>query len=69
MKRDVVEKPVIRKNQIVEVVANRGALTITMKAQALESGAVKALIRMRNLDSKREFNAQVIDETRANVVF
>jgi flagella basal body P-ring formation protein FlgA len=68
-KRDVVEKPVIRKNQIVDVTAKRGALSISMKAQALENGAAKALIRMRNLDSKREFNAQVIDETRAIVLF
>lgn len=69
MKRDVAEKPVIRKNQIVEAVVRRRALSITMKAQALENGAPKALIRMRNLDSKREFNAQVVNETQVNVVF
>lgn len=69
MKRDVVGKPVIRKNQIVEAVIRRGALSITVKAQALENGAPKALIRMRNLDSKREFNAQVLNESQVNVVF
>ena len=68
-KRQVTEKPIIRKNQIVEVTANRGAIAINMKAQALENGAAKALIKMRNLDSRREFNAQVVDETHVNVLF
>lgn len=68
-KRDVMEKPVIRKNQIVEVVASRGTIAISMKAQALESGAARALIKMRNLDSRREFNAQVVDETHVHVIF
>lgn len=68
-KRDVVERPLIRKNQIVEVSAQRGALSITMKAQALESGGANALIRVRNIDSRKEFNAQVIDAHRVQVVF
>jgi flagella basal body P-ring formation protein FlgA len=68
-RRDVIAKPVIRKNQIVEAVANRGAIAITMKAQALENGTAKALIKMRNLDSRKEFTAQVLDESHVSVLF
>lgn len=68
-KRDVVEKPLVRKNQIVEVVANRRAIAISMKAQALENGAARAVIKMRNLDSHKEFNAQVVDENHVHVIF
>jgi flagella basal body P-ring formation protein FlgA len=69
MKRDVIEKPVIRKNQIVDAVINKGALSISTKAQALENGAPNALVRMRNLDSSKEFSAQVVNETQVNVLF
>jgi flagella basal body P-ring formation protein FlgA len=68
-KRDIVERPLIRKNQIVDVVAQHGALVINMKAQALENGSANALIKMRNLDSRKEFNAQVLDENRVRVQF
>jgi flagella basal body P-ring formation protein FlgA len=68
-KHDVTERPLIRKNQIVEAVAHRGALAISMKAQALENGVASALIKMRNLESQKIFSAQVLDENRVEVQF
>lgn len=68
-RKDIIEQPLIRKNQIVEVTARKGAMTITMKAQALENGAMNDLIRVRNLESRKEFNAQVIDAHRVQVSF
>ncbi len=68
-RKDIVSQPLIRKNQIVEVTARKGAMTITMKAQALENGGLHDLIRVRNLESRKEFNAQVIDAHRVQVFF
>jgi flagella basal body P-ring formation protein FlgA len=68
-KRDIVERPLVRKNQVVEVVASRSGMVVSMKAQALQNGAQGALIKMLNMDSRREFNAQVIDENRVEVHF
>jgi flagella basal body P-ring formation protein FlgA len=68
-KRDICERPVIRKNQVVEVVANRGGMLVSMKAQALQNGGTGALIKMLNIESRREFNAQVLDENRVEVHF
>lgn len=68
-KHDVTERPLIHKNQIVDAVAHRGALAISMKAQALQNGGANALIRLRNLDSQKVFNATVLDENRVEVQF
>jgi flagella basal body P-ring formation protein FlgA len=68
-RRDVVDRPVVRKGQVVEVVAQEGLLAVTMKALALESGAVGDLIKLRNLDSRKEFSAQVLHESKVQVHF
>ncbi len=69
MKRDIIERPVIRKGQVVEVVASQGLLAVSMKAQALESGIANALIKMRNLESRKEFTAQILNEGQVRVHF
>lgn len=68
-RRDVAGRPVIRKGQIVEVVAQQGLLAISMKALALESGAAGDLIKLRNLESRREINAQILNENQVQVHF
>lgn len=68
-RRDISERPIVRKDQVVEVVAATGALAIHMKAQALEDGAASAVIKLRNLDSRKDFNAQVINENQVRVAF
>jgi flagella basal body P-ring formation protein FlgA len=68
-KQDVIERPVIHKGDVVDVVANEGLLDIRMKALALEDGSVNALIKMRNLDSSKEFNAQILNENEVRVHF
>jgi len=67
--RDLIARPVIRKGQVVEVVARQGLLAVTMKAQALESGAVGDLIKLRNLESRREFSGQILHESKVQVHF
>lgn len=68
-KRDVNERPLIHKGQVVEVIAKQGLLNVRMKALALEDGVMNALIKMRNLDSRKDFNAQIINENQVQVHF
>lgn len=68
-RRDVVARPVVRKGQVVEVVAQSGMLAISMKAMALESGATGDQIRLRNLESRREINGEVINENKVQIHF
>lgn len=68
-RRDIVERPLIRKGQVVEVVAQQGLLAVSMKALALQNGAAGELIRLRNLDSRKEFNGQILNENRVQVHF
>jgi len=68
-RRDVAARPVIRKGQVVEVVAQQGLLAISMKALALESGAAGDLIKLRNLESRREINGQIINENKVQIHF
>ena len=68
-RHDVSIRPIIRKGQIVEVSAQQGLLSITMKALALENGAVGDLIKLRNLESRREINGQIINENKVRIPF
>ncbi len=67
--RDLVRRSLIRKGQIVEVSAIDGTLTITTKAMAMENGAAGDTVRLRNLESKKDFTALVVAEARAQVRF
>jgi flagella basal body P-ring formation protein FlgA len=68
-KQDVVERPVIHKGDVVDVIATEGLLDIRMKALAMEDGGINALIKMKNLDSSKEFNAQILNENEVKVHF
>lgn len=68
-RRDVGMKPVIRKGQVVEAGALQGRLAVKMKAVALESGAVGDLIKLRNLESRKDFNGQILNESKVQVHF
>jgi flagella basal body P-ring formation protein FlgA len=67
--RDVARRALVHKGQVIEVAATDGALTITMKAMAMENGAAGETVKVRNLESRREFAALVISESRAQVRF
>lgn len=67
--RDLGRRPLIRKGQVIEVAAVDGTLTITTKALALENGAAGETIKVRNLDSKKDFTALVVSDAQARVRF
>jgi flagella basal body P-ring formation protein FlgA len=67
--RDITRRPLVRKGDLVEVSATEGQLAVTMKAQAMENGAQGDAVTVRNLDSKKNFTAFVVDENRVQVRF
>ncbi len=67
--RDVGRKPLVRKGDLVEVSAAEGTLLINMKALAMQNGAQGEAVTVRNLESRKDFTAFVIDENRVQVRF
>lgn len=67
--RDVTRRSLVRKGQEVDVLAVDGALSISMKGLALQSGSVGDTILVRNTTSKRDIRAQVVSEGRVEVKF
>ncbi len=67
--RDISRRPLVRKGDVVEVTATEGMLSVTMKAMALQSGGQGEAVTFRNLESRKDFTAFVIDENRAQVRF
>ena len=66
---DITPRALVRKGELVEVVAKGGLLSVSMKGQATRSGSMGEVVTIRNLESKREFSAEVIDENRVRVRF
>lgn len=67
--RDIARRPLVKKGDVVEVSASDGLLSVTMKALALQNGAQGDAVTFRNLESRKDFTAFVIDENRAQVRF
>jgi flagella basal body P-ring formation protein FlgA len=67
--RDLARRPLVRKGETVEVSAIDGPLTVTIKALAIQNGGRGDLVLVRNLDSKKEFTAVVVDENHVQVRF
>jgi flagellar basal body P-ring formation protein FlgA len=67
--RDIARRPLVKKGEMVEVSAADGFLVVTMKALAMQNGAQGEVVTVRNLDSKKDFSAFVIDENRVQVRF
>ena len=68
-RRDVAVRPLVRKGQVVDVFAKTGQLGVQMKALAMENGAAGDLIKLRNIESKKEFNGQVTHESKVQIHF
>ncbi|WP_297056994.1 flagellar basal body P-ring formation chaperone FlgA [Thermosulfurimonas sp.] len=61
--------PIVRRNQIVNIVARGRFITVVTKGQAREDGRPGEIIRVRNLSSKREIYARVVDAHTVEVSF
>ena len=62
-------RAVIKRGRMVDAIARDDALTISVKAEALEDGVPGQLVRVRNVRSKREFKGKVQDEQTVLVAF
>ena len=60
--RSVRLRPVVQRGQLVEAVVRDGPLQVSIRVEALESGAPGQLIRVRNPQSRREFRGKVQNE-------
>ena len=67
--RDLVPRPLVQKGETVDVVVSEGSLNITMKALALQSGALGETVLVRNPESHRDFSAVVTAENQIRVSF
>lgn len=67
--RDIARRPLVRKGDLVEVSAADGMLNVTIKALALQNGAQGEAVTLRNIESRKDFTAFVIDANRAQVRF
>lgn len=68
-RRDLVERALVKRGQFVDAFAGEGGFSVRMRALAMEGGAAGAVIRVKNLDTKKEFYAQVINENQVQVRF
>ena len=60
--RSVRLRPMVLRGQVVEALVNDGAISISLKVEALENGSAGQWVRVRNLQSKREFRGKVQNE-------
>lgn len=66
---DLVERSLVRKGEIVDVIAYQGMIGISMRAKVQENGVRGDMVFLRNLESNKEFAGEVIDEGRVQVTF
>ena len=57
----------VKKGQIVDVFASGNGIYVTMKGMALENGVAGGDVTVKNLSSKKEFQAKVLNENSVKV--
>lgn len=60
--RSIRQRPLVHRGEMVEAVAQEGALTISLKVEVMEEGALGQTIRIRNPQTRREFRGKVQNE-------
>ncbi len=70
LRNDQIElPPVVKRGDVVQVVAESKRMKISIQAMARENGAVGKVIRVQNLRSKKTIYAQVVDSQTVQVDF
>jgi flagella basal body P-ring formation protein FlgA len=67
--QDVARRPLVRKGDVVDVVASEGGLLVTMKAQATENGIRGDMVTVRNMETRKDISGLVVAEDRVEVRF
>ncbi|MDR0621173.1 MAG: flagellar basal body P-ring formation chaperone FlgA [Deltaproteobacteria bacterium] len=67
--RDLVQTSMVKKGEVVTIVAQTGSLKITALGQARQDGALGQTISVLNQDSKKTISAKVIGPSLVEVIF
>jgi flagella basal body P-ring formation protein FlgA len=65
--RSVRARTLVRRGQFAEAIVREGAMAVSLKVEVLENGALGQQVRVRNVQSKREFRGKVEDEKTISV--
>ncbi|MEY2407479.1 MAG: flagellar basal body P-ring formation protein FlgA [Verrucomicrobiota bacterium] len=60
--RSVRLRPVIHRGQVVDAQVQENGMVISLKVEALENGAPGQLLRVRNIQSRKEFRGKIQNE-------
>ncbi|MFO1511395.1 MAG: flagellar basal body P-ring formation chaperone FlgA [Verrucomicrobiota bacterium] len=55
-------RPIIHRGKLADAIVQNGALTLSVRVEVLEDGLPGQTVRVRNLNSKREFRGKVQNE-------
>ncbi len=66
---DLAERSLVRKGQVVDVIAYQGMIGISMRAKAQQDGVRGEMVFLSNLESNKNFSGEVIGEGRVQVTF
>jgi len=66
--RHLDQKPIIKRGEEVTVVLDQNGLVISTKGVIREDGYLGRMVRVRNVKSKKEFQAEVLDAKTVKVV-
>lgn len=67
--KDVGLRPHVRKGKVIDLVAEEAGMRIATKGVAMESGLMNDFIKVRNIASKRDIQAKIINENTVEVYF
>lgn len=65
---DLTRRPSVRRGDLVEVVVEQGALTVTMRARSMEDGLLGESVAVKNLMTNREVVGTVIGPDRVRFI-
>ncbi|MBM3289564.1 MAG: flagellar basal body P-ring formation protein FlgA [Candidatus Hydrogenedentes bacterium] len=67
-RRSLVPKQLVKRNQLVVVEAQAGALVVRSRAKSLDNGGAGDIVRLMNPDSKTEYQGRVRDDGSVEVL-
>ncbi|MEO8426475.1 MAG: flagellar basal body P-ring formation chaperone FlgA [Verrucomicrobiota bacterium] len=60
--RSVRSRPLIRRGELMEAIVQDGALSVSFRVEVLEDGLLGQMVRVRNIQSRRELRGKVQNE-------
>ena len=70
LRTDLVDlPPMVNRKDIVLMIAECDSFKITAIGESLESGNLGELVRIKNLDSKKEIYARIVDANSVKIEF